>query len=120
MWQPRPQPVRESLASSGEASATNARLETHRVKDKYKLQQTFSVNPVYLRHANSGAATDFMVSGQEWAAWGPLIAASDPPGSPVCQLPPVRKQQTVSPPHHIATVYLWFPAVPKDIKLSFS
>ncbi|XP_027696670.1 histidine decarboxylase [Vombatus ursinus] len=30
------------------------------VKDKLKLQQTFSVNPVYLRHANSGAATDFM------------------------------------------------------------
>ncbi|XP_048187661.1 histidine decarboxylase [Perognathus longimembris pacificus] len=30
------------------------------VKDKYKLQQTFSVNPIYLRHANSGAATDFM------------------------------------------------------------
>nr|XP_006986536.2 histidine decarboxylase isoform X1 [Peromyscus maniculatus bairdii] len=30
------------------------------VKDKYKLQQTFSVNPVYLRHANSGATTDFM------------------------------------------------------------
>ncbi|XP_005376731.1 PREDICTED: histidine decarboxylase [Chinchilla lanigera] len=30
------------------------------VKDKVKLQQTFSVNPVYLRHANSGAATDFM------------------------------------------------------------
>ncbi|KAB0392936.1 hypothetical protein E2I00_014265 [Balaenoptera physalus] len=30
------------------------------VKDKYKLQQTFSVNPVYLRHADSGAATDFM------------------------------------------------------------
>ncbi|NXY59254.1 DCHS decarboxylase, partial [Callaeas wilsoni] len=30
------------------------------VKDKYKLQQTFSVNPVYLRHANSGAAIDFM------------------------------------------------------------
>ncbi|XP_059557787.1 histidine decarboxylase [Myotis daubentonii] len=30
------------------------------VKNKYKLQQTFSVNPVYLRHANSGAATDFM------------------------------------------------------------
>ncbi|XP_029431634.1 histidine decarboxylase isoform X2 [Rhinatrema bivittatum] len=30
------------------------------VKDKYKLQQTFSVNPLYLRHANSGAATDFM------------------------------------------------------------
>ncbi|KAM9061479.1 histidine decarboxylase [Sarcophilus harrisii] len=30
------------------------------VKDKFKLQQTFNVNPVYLRHANSGAATDFM------------------------------------------------------------
>ena len=45
-----------------ETSATNPHLETHRVKDKYKLQQTFSVNPVYLRHANSGAATDFMVS----------------------------------------------------------
>nr|XP_033777024.1 histidine decarboxylase [Geotrypetes seraphini] len=30
------------------------------VKDKYKLQQTFSVNPLYLRHANSGAATDYM------------------------------------------------------------
>ncbi|XP_040271707.1 histidine decarboxylase [Bufo bufo] len=30
------------------------------VKDKYKLQQTFSVNPIYLRHAKSGAATDFM------------------------------------------------------------
>ncbi|XP_073067899.1 histidine decarboxylase-like isoform X4 [Manis javanica] len=30
------------------------------VKDKYKLQQTFNVNPVYLRHANSGVATDFM------------------------------------------------------------
>uniref|UniRef100_A0A8C5S576 Histidine decarboxylase n=1 Tax=Laticauda laticaudata TaxID=8630 RepID=A0A8C5S576_LATLA len=30
------------------------------VKDKYKLQQTFSVNPVYLRHPNSGSATDFM------------------------------------------------------------
>uniref|UniRef100_W5N5W6 Histidine decarboxylase n=1 Tax=Lepisosteus oculatus TaxID=7918 RepID=W5N5W6_LEPOC len=30
------------------------------VKDKYKLQQAFSVNPVYLRHENSGAATDFM------------------------------------------------------------
>ena len=54
------------------SSATNAHLETHRVKDKYKLQQTFSVNPVYLRHADSGAATDFMVSGQERAAWQPL------------------------------------------------
>ncbi|KAG5206694.1 hypothetical protein JEQ12_018267 [Ovis aries] len=30
------------------------------VKDKYKLQQTFSVDPVYLRHADSGVATDFM------------------------------------------------------------
>ncbi|ETE57945.1 Histidine decarboxylase, partial [Ophiophagus hannah] len=30
------------------------------VKDKYKLQQTFSVNPIYLRHPNSGSATDFM------------------------------------------------------------
>lgn len=33
-----------------------------RVKDKYKLHQTFSVNPIYLRHPNSGAAVDFMVS----------------------------------------------------------
>lgn len=32
-----------------------------RVKDKYKLQQTFTVDPVYLRHENSKAATDFMV-----------------------------------------------------------
>lgn len=55
--------LQESLASSGELSDTNAHLEPLRVKDKYKLQQTFSVNPVYLRHANSGAATDFMVSG---------------------------------------------------------
>ncbi|XP_039991372.1 histidine decarboxylase [Xiphias gladius] len=30
------------------------------VRDKYKLQQTFSVDPVYLRHDNSQAATDFM------------------------------------------------------------
>uniref|UniRef100_A0A8C0EL64 Histidine decarboxylase n=1 Tax=Bubo bubo TaxID=30461 RepID=A0A8C0EL64_BUBBB len=30
------------------------------VKDKHKLHQTFSVNPVYLRHPNSGAAVDFM------------------------------------------------------------
>uniref|UniRef100_A0A3Q3AX27 Histidine decarboxylase n=1 Tax=Kryptolebias marmoratus TaxID=37003 RepID=A0A3Q3AX27_KRYMA len=30
------------------------------VKDKFKLQQTFSVDPVYLRHENSQAATDFM------------------------------------------------------------
>ncbi|XP_060734448.1 histidine decarboxylase isoform X1 [Tachysurus vachellii] len=29
------------------------------VKDKFKLQQTFSVDPLYLRHDNSGA-TDFM------------------------------------------------------------
>ena len=33
-----------------------------RVKDKYKLQQTFTVDPVYLRHENSQAATDFMVT----------------------------------------------------------
>lgn len=32
-----------------------------RVKDKYKLQQTFTVDPLYLRHENSSAATDFMV-----------------------------------------------------------
>ncbi|CDQ92152.1 unnamed protein product [Oncorhynchus mykiss] len=32
----------------------------NRVKDKYKLQQTFSVDPVYLRHENSDQATDFM------------------------------------------------------------
>ncbi|XP_061892727.1 histidine decarboxylase [Entelurus aequoreus] len=30
------------------------------VKDKLKLQQTFSVDPVYLRHDNSQVATDFM------------------------------------------------------------
>uniref|UniRef100_A0A8D2Q8L3 Histidine decarboxylase n=2 Tax=Varanus komodoensis TaxID=61221 RepID=A0A8D2Q8L3_VARKO len=30
------------------------------VKDKQKLQQTFSVNPIYLQHPNSGSATDFM------------------------------------------------------------
>lgn len=30
------------------------------VKDKYKLQQTFNVSPLYLKHANSGATTDFM------------------------------------------------------------
>nr|XP_054588323.1 histidine decarboxylase [Nothobranchius furzeri] len=30
------------------------------VKDKFKLQQTFSVDPVYLRHENSKATTDFM------------------------------------------------------------
>ncbi|KAM3624806.1 uncharacterized protein V6R79_001853 [Siganus canaliculatus] len=30
------------------------------VKDKYKLQQTFIVDPVYLRHENSQAATDYM------------------------------------------------------------
>lgn len=34
-----------------------------RVKDKYKLQHTFMVNPVYLRHENSQTATDFMVLG---------------------------------------------------------
>ncbi|KAG8001271.1 Histidine decarboxylase [Nibea albiflora] len=31
-----------------------------RVKDKYKLQQTFTVDPLYLRHENSQAATDYM------------------------------------------------------------
>ncbi|XP_064169334.1 histidine decarboxylase isoform X1 [Anguilla rostrata] len=30
------------------------------VRDKYKLQQTLSVNPLYLRHENSRIATDFM------------------------------------------------------------
>ncbi|XP_068455495.1 histidine decarboxylase [Clinocottus analis] len=30
------------------------------VRDKFKLQQTFTVDPVYLRHENSQAATDFM------------------------------------------------------------
>ncbi|TKS69619.1 Histidine decarboxylase [Collichthys lucidus] len=30
------------------------------VKDKYKLQQTFTVDPLYLRHENSQAATDYM------------------------------------------------------------
>ncbi|XP_072321675.1 histidine decarboxylase [Eucyclogobius newberryi] len=30
------------------------------VKDKFKLQQTFNVDPVYLRHENSQVATDFM------------------------------------------------------------
>jgi len=62
---------------------TDARLEPHRVKDKYKLQQTFSVDPVYLRHADSGVATDFMVSLDSLAAskmenWLLLI----PQGSP--------------------------------------
>lgn len=30
------------------------------VKDKWKLQQTFGVNAVYLQHPNSGATVDFM------------------------------------------------------------
>nr|XP_019961318.1 PREDICTED: histidine decarboxylase-like [Paralichthys olivaceus] len=30
------------------------------VKDKFKLQQTFTVDPVYLRHEDSQGATDFM------------------------------------------------------------
>ncbi|XP_051896137.1 histidine decarboxylase [Pristis pectinata] len=30
------------------------------VRDQWKLQQTFGVNAVYLRHANSGATVDFM------------------------------------------------------------
>uniref|UniRef100_A0A8D1LT87 Histidine decarboxylase n=1 Tax=Sus scrofa TaxID=9823 RepID=A0A8D1LT87_PIG len=46
------------------------------VKDKYKLQQTFSVNPVYLRHANSGAATDFM--GIEMAKYFESLVRNDP------------------------------------------
>ncbi|XP_075387891.1 histidine decarboxylase isoform X2 [Tenrec ecaudatus] len=46
------------------------------VKDKYKLQQTFSVNPVYLRHANSGAATDFM--GTELAKYFECLVRNDP------------------------------------------
>ncbi|XP_067412221.1 histidine decarboxylase isoform X2 [Emydura macquarii macquarii] len=46
------------------------------VKDKYKLQQTFSVNPVYLRHANSGAAIDFM--GTEMAKYFESLVRSDP------------------------------------------
>lgn len=76
----------ESLASSAEASATNARLETHRVKDKYKLQQTFSVNPIYLRHANSGMATDFMVSGWKWWPLRWKLAALGLRGSLLCWL----------------------------------
>ncbi|XP_043841489.1 histidine decarboxylase isoform X2 [Dromiciops gliroides] len=46
------------------------------VKDKFKLQQTFSVNPVYLRHANSGAATDFM--GTEMAKYFESLVRNDP------------------------------------------
>uniref|UniRef100_A0A8C3WWB5 Histidine decarboxylase n=1 Tax=Catagonus wagneri TaxID=51154 RepID=A0A8C3WWB5_9CETA len=46
------------------------------VKNKYKLQQTFSVNPVYLRHANSGAATDFM--GIEMAKYFESLVRNDP------------------------------------------
>nr|XP_034351505.1 histidine decarboxylase isoform X2 [Arvicanthis niloticus] len=46
------------------------------VKDKYKLQQTFSVNPVYLRHANSGVATDFM--GTEMAKYFESLVRNDP------------------------------------------
>ncbi|XP_006831723.1 PREDICTED: histidine decarboxylase isoform X2 [Chrysochloris asiatica] len=46
------------------------------VKDKYKLQQTFSVNPVYLRHANSGATTDFM--GTEMAKYFESLVRNDP------------------------------------------
>ncbi|XP_053321114.1 histidine decarboxylase isoform X2 [Spea bombifrons] len=45
------------------------------VKDKYKLQQTFSVNPIYLRHANTGAATDFM--GTEMAKYFESLVKSD-------------------------------------------
>ncbi|XP_046508001.1 histidine decarboxylase isoform X2 [Equus quagga] len=46
------------------------------VKDKYKLQQTFSVNPVYLRHPNSGVATDFM--GTEMAKYFESLVRKDP------------------------------------------
>uniref|UniRef100_F7HZU2 Histidine decarboxylase n=1 Tax=Callithrix jacchus TaxID=9483 RepID=F7HZU2_CALJA len=46
------------------------------VKDKYKLQQTFGVNPIYLRHANSGAATDFM--GTEMAKYFESLVRNDP------------------------------------------
>ncbi|XP_068266518.1 histidine decarboxylase isoform X2 [Nyctibius grandis] len=46
------------------------------VKDKYKLHQTFSVNPVYLRHPNSGAAVDFM--GIETAKFFESLVKSDP------------------------------------------
>ncbi|XP_075569786.1 histidine decarboxylase isoform X2 [Pelecanus crispus] len=46
------------------------------VKDKYKLHQTFSVNPVYLRHPNSGAAVDFM--GTETAKFFESLVRSDP------------------------------------------
>uniref|UniRef100_A0A2K6AZB8 Histidine decarboxylase n=1 Tax=Macaca nemestrina TaxID=9545 RepID=A0A2K6AZB8_MACNE len=46
------------------------------VKDKYKLQQTFSVNPIYLRHANSGVATDFM--GTEMAKYFESLVRNDP------------------------------------------
>ncbi|XP_074773217.1 histidine decarboxylase isoform X2 [Athene noctua] len=46
------------------------------VKDKHKLHQTFSVNPVYLRHPNSGAAVDFM--GTETAKFFESLVKSDP------------------------------------------
>ncbi|XP_057579717.1 histidine decarboxylase isoform X2 [Hippopotamus amphibius kiboko] len=46
------------------------------VKDKYKLQQTFCVNPVYLRHADSGVATDFM--GTEMAKYFESLVRNDP------------------------------------------
>uniref|UniRef100_A0A3Q2H392 Histidine decarboxylase n=1 Tax=Equus caballus TaxID=9796 RepID=A0A3Q2H392_HORSE len=46
------------------------------VKDKYKLQHTFSVSPVYLRHANSGVATDFM--GTEMAKYFESLVRKDP------------------------------------------
>ncbi|XP_048337807.1 histidine decarboxylase isoform X2 [Sphaerodactylus townsendi] len=46
------------------------------VKDKFKLQQTFSVNPIYLRHPNSGSATDFM--GAEMAKYFESLVRSDP------------------------------------------
>lgn len=54
--------IKNARFSSGIFLLSTICSTVNRVKDKYKLQQTFSVNPVYLRHANSGAATDFMVS----------------------------------------------------------
>nr|XP_046204886.1 histidine decarboxylase-like [Oncorhynchus gorbuscha] len=46
------------------------------VKDKVKLQQTFSVDPVYLRHENSDQATDFM--GVEMAKLLESLVRCDP------------------------------------------
>nr|XP_046204800.1 uncharacterized protein LOC124035389 [Oncorhynchus gorbuscha] len=51
------------------------------VKDKVKLQQTFSVDPVYLRHENSDQATDFMhwqIPGVEMAKLLESLVRCDP------------------------------------------